>query len=235
MPRALIIIASIALFDIAIKLVYNLCAKSKRNKELTKSAIVPNRGSRLQKQTAITLLNQGVTNDALFYDLYLQKSNNEYVHIDMVLATIYGIFVVETRDFSGWIYGNENDKCWIQMTEYQEQHRFYSPIAKNQESIAAIKENLKHNNDIPFYSLIVFSDWSNLDNVTCDNSKVCVAKLSDLGDVIESITKLSKANYTDKQEIVEALNNGIANGNNPEIVSAYINSIHKEKDPSFIW
>jgi len=37
--------------------------------------------------------------------------NDEYgsTQIDHIIVSIFGIFVVETKEWSGWIYGNEKD------------------------------------------------------------------------------------------------------------------------------
>ena len=34
--------------------------------------------------------------------------------IDHIVISIYGIFVIETKNYSGWIHGNEKSEYWTQ-------------------------------------------------------------------------------------------------------------------------
>src|SRR5436190_20080484 len=36
--------------------------------------------------------------------------------IDHVIISRYGVFVVETKNMSGWVFGSENDPFWIRQT-----------------------------------------------------------------------------------------------------------------------
>ena len=35
--------------------------------------------------------------------------------IDHILVSRYGIFVIETKHYKGWIFGDENSKNWTQV------------------------------------------------------------------------------------------------------------------------
>ena len=48
-----------------------------------------------------------------FNDVIL-KTPDGTTQIDHILISPYGIFVIETKDYSGWIFGSERQKKWTQ-------------------------------------------------------------------------------------------------------------------------
>ncbi len=75
--------------------------------------------------------------------------------IDHIIIRKSGIFVIETKNFSGQIYGQENQKEWTQVLAYgQEKHRFYNPILQNRSHIYALSKIIGRNDC--FISIIVF-------------------------------------------------------------------------------
>lgn len=80
--------------------------------------------------------------------------------IDEVLVTPAGVFVVEKKDFSAWIYGNEADKNWTAVYP-RETHRFQNPLRQNYRHIKALESFLRIERSI-FSSVIAFSPRSRL-------------------------------------------------------------------------
>ena len=87
-----------------------------------------------------------VFNNVLLY--YEGKS----VQIDHIVASRYGIFVIETKNYSGTICGNENSKNFIQYVGRQ-RNAFYSPIKQNKSHIYALSKVI---GNYPYKSLVVF-------------------------------------------------------------------------------
>ncbi|MCY6485049.1 nuclease-related domain-containing protein [Clostridium aestuarii] len=94
-------------------------------------------------------------------DVLLKKRTGYTTQIDHVVISRYGIFVIETKNYKGWVYGNKNDEKWIQSFRTS-QYKFYSPIKQNEAHIDALKYLLKRR--INFRSIIVFSDEAVLKN-----------------------------------------------------------------------
>ena len=57
----------------------------------------------------------------------LLNTSNGFSQIDHIVISIYGIFVIETKNYTGWIHGNENSEYWIQ-TIYKKKTKFRNPI-----------------------------------------------------------------------------------------------------------
>ena len=58
--------------------------------------------------------------------------NDEYgsTQIDHIIVSIFGIFVVETKEWSGWIYGNEKDFQWTH-NKFGTKTKFQNPLKQN--------------------------------------------------------------------------------------------------------
>lgn len=66
--------------------------------------------------------------------------------IDHVVVSRYGIFVVETKDYGGWIFGGENQRQWTQSFRTRwgaDKYRFQNPIRQNWRHIYTMSDLLK--------------------------------------------------------------------------------------------
>ena len=70
------------------------------------------------------------------------KDSKGKTQIDLVVVSRYGIFVIEVKNFNGWIFGNERDKYWTQVL-YSKKTKFYNPLRQNHRHVKALAELLK--------------------------------------------------------------------------------------------
>lgn len=61
--------------------------------------------------------------------------------IDHVFVSIYGIFVVETKNMKGWIYGSEKQAQWTQKI-YKQSYKFQNPLRQNYKHLKALEAAL---------------------------------------------------------------------------------------------
>ena len=54
-------------------------------------------------------------------------SKNGTTQIDHILVSPYGVFIVETTNIKGWIFGSENQSTWTQVL-YSKKYSFQNPI-----------------------------------------------------------------------------------------------------------
>ena len=64
-----------------------------------------------------------------YNDILLPKEQGT-TQIDHIVVSQYGIFVIETKNLSGWIYGDQYNKYWTQKF-FKKTYRFYNPIHQN--------------------------------------------------------------------------------------------------------
>ncbi len=133
------------------------------------------------------------------FNCYLPKNNGETTEIDVILLHESGIYVFESKNYSGWIYGNETQQYWTQvlyndkMQAHKEQ--FFNPIKQNNVHLKWLKKYLNIDHEM-FYSYIIFGSNCKLKKITLTSGQHHVIKrfnmLSSLTDNIKNIgTKLS--------------------------------------------
>ena len=75
--------------------------------------------------------------------------------IDHIIVSEYGIFVVETKNLKGWIFGDEKQKFWTQKI-YKHTNKFQNPLHQNYKHIKTI-ENALNIEPHKIFSVIVFT------------------------------------------------------------------------------
>jgi hypothetical protein len=121
------------------------------------------------------LFTSGLNNEDFYkiHDLMIKRNDGETSQIDHLFISQYGIFVIETKNYQGWIFGNEKDKYWTQ-TIYQHKEKMYNPIWQNKGHIKALKEVLEEYGELPFISIIAFSPRATLKNINVESDHTFV-------------------------------------------------------------
>lgn len=143
------------------------------------------------------------------FNCYLPKEDGKTTEIDVLLIHSTGIFVIESKNYSGWIFGSENSKTWTQTLrcgngKIRKEH-FYNPIMQNSTHVKWLKEIVGTN--IPIYSLIAFSERCTLKDITVESSDVIVINRQDISESVKhmgnrSIQALSKMDISRIQEML---------------------------------
>jgi hypothetical protein len=91
----------------------------------------------------------------VFHDYYLM-ANDRTVQIDHMLVCKKGVIVIETKNFSGRIYGNDNEQNWLQVLNYGKvKNKFYNPVKQNGTHCFFIKKIINEDK-VPIISVVVF-------------------------------------------------------------------------------
>lgn len=143
-------------------------------------------------------------------DILIKDKNNNTVQIDHIVVSIYGIYVIETKYYKGWIHGREYDDYWTQSI-FKTKKTFRNPIKQNYGHIQCLKEILSNYSNLPYYSIIVFSGSAELKNVYTKTkviySKELIPTISELKfdsilsleDVENIVSIIKNKNITDKK------------------------------------
>jgi hypothetical protein len=101
-------------------------------------------------------------------------TENGTTQIDHILIADTGIFVIETKHYKGWIYGNPNDATWTQVV-FNLKSRFQNPLRQNYGHLKTLQTlfSLPEDN---FFSIVVFSGEAEFKSFLGDN----VFKLGEL-------------------------------------------------------
>ena len=135
------------------------------------------------------------------FNILVPKRNGETAEIDVLLICAKGLFVFECKNYSGWIFGHEAQKNWVQIlpTGRKRSHKeyFYNPIMQNAAHIKHLKTLIGQN--IPMHSVIVFSDRCTLRDVTIKSSDINVAHHYNIASVITHILYQTKTDITEPE------------------------------------
>lgn len=98
-----------------------------------------------------------VLNDLMF------KRDGFSTQIDHIVISTHGIFVIETKNYKGWIFGNFNQTYWTQNI-WGNKYPLYNPVLQNQNHIKFLinkfNEIREHQNEV--YPIVVFLRTSHL-------------------------------------------------------------------------
>lgn len=81
-------------------------------------------------------------------------TENGSTQIDHVIVSRYGVFVVETKNMKGWIFGSPNQKTWTQKI-YKHSSKFQNPLHQNYKHTKTL-ESLLELNEEQIFSVVVF-------------------------------------------------------------------------------
>lgn len=81
--------------------------------------------------------------------------------IDHLVVSVYGIFVIETKNYDGWIYGGEHSEYWTQNI-YGNKHQFYNPILQNAGHVKALRRVLSKYEPLFIFPIVAFSGRANI-------------------------------------------------------------------------
>lgn len=95
-------------------------------------------------------------NYILLNDCTLPDHDKATTQIDHILLSPYGIFVIETKNYKGWIFGSEHQKVWTQKL-FKQSFKFQNIIHQNYKHVKVLENVLEGVID-PMYihSLVVF-------------------------------------------------------------------------------
>lgn len=89
----------------------------------------------------------------VLHDLLLPCDDGRTTQIDHIVCTPSGIFVIETKNYAGWIYGKAGDAQWIQSLNRYSKFRFQNPILQNVRHVNAVRRIVS---GVPVRNVVVF-------------------------------------------------------------------------------
>lgn len=75
--------------------------------------------------------------------------------VDHILVSRFGVFVLETKDYSGWLFGKAADPRWTQV-RFRKRFTFQNPIFQNNRHVRAVQDLLDFLPPDAVKSVVVF-------------------------------------------------------------------------------
>ena len=154
----------------------------------------------------------------VFHDVYIPNGNRGLTQVDHIVTSVYGIFVIETKHYAGWIFGDEYKPDWTQVI-YKKKTKMHNPIRQNYGHVQALLTYIGqgHIQNVDFHSIIAFSPNSTF-KFKKEFASAHVIKFGELlktirqykeqrlseavvKDVNEKLTKLLAVDRSDKKQL----------------------------------
>ena len=135
------------------------------------------------------------------YNIYLPKKNGKPTEIDLVFIHETGIYVIESKNYSAWIYGNGDDQNWTQVFPNRKKFSFYNPIKQNETHIRALQHVFRYIPTEAYTNLVVFSDRCELKKIHYTQRQTHVLKRPALRKLMKELTTKNKTLFTPAEVI----------------------------------
>ncbi|MCI8366751.1 MAG: NERD domain-containing protein [Eggerthellaceae bacterium] len=148
--------------------------------------------------------------------------------IDVIMVHEKGIFVFESKNYSGWIFGSTEQQQWTQVLKGGAKERFYSPIKQNKSHIKALSGHLGLPEDL-FVSFIVFSERCELKKVPEDTSDCIILRRHHLVHEVKRALEYRPVVF-DEARMSYLVDEMASLGKTEEKASAHIKTVEKIKN-----
>ena len=102
----------------------------------------------------------------VYNDVYIEVQGRS-VQIDHVVISRYGVFVIETKNYTGWIYGTDQSEYWTK-NMYGNKYLFRNPVRQNYAHVKSL-ENVLRVPESAFIPIVVFMNKATLKRETTRN------------------------------------------------------------------
>ena len=153
---------------------------------------------------------------------YVPKRGGGTSEVDVLFVTRKGVFVIESKNYSGWIFGNEGQRYWTAVQKGGHKDRFYNPVMQNASHIKWLREFLA--DGTPLFSIVAFSERCELKKVEVERDAAVIKRdrlyatvrriwdanpdaLSEeqVADVVSRLEPLTRVDAATKREHVAAI------------------------------
>ncbi|PEV64361.1 hypothetical protein CN423_15065 [Bacillus cereus] len=127
----------------------------------------------------------------VLHNVTVYTEYGDTTQIDHIVIAETGVFVVETKNYEGWIYGNEKSARWTQGI-FRKKSSFQNPFRQNYKHIKAIEWVMEQ--QLPYISIAAFHPKCSLKRVHVHSKDKHVLYYNDLQKCIESYTDVQLTN-----------------------------------------
>ncbi|WP_333606657.1 nuclease-related domain-containing protein [Arsukibacterium sp.] len=98
-----------------------------------------------------------------YRNLILETAQGDLTEVDHLVLSPYGIFVIEVKNYQGWIFGSEHQPQWT-VQHVKRKHSFQNPLQQNSKHTGAVKFalGLSLQDSRLVQSIVAFSDRAEL-------------------------------------------------------------------------
>lgn len=93
-----------------------------------------------------------------YCNLVIPSEKGDFTEVDHLVLSPFGIFVIEVKNYRGWIFGGEKQPQWT-LQRFRSKHQFMNPLHQNYKHTQAIKQllGLSGQDGDSVHSVVAFS------------------------------------------------------------------------------
>lgn len=93
-----------------------------------------------------------------YRNLVIPAEKGDFTEVDHLVLSPYGIFVIEVKNYQGWIFGGEKQPQWT-VQRFRSKHQFMNPLHQNYKHTEAVKQllGLSGKDSGTVHSIVAFS------------------------------------------------------------------------------
>lgn len=182
------------------------------------------KGSLEEKKVAILLKRLG-DEYKIYNDIIIETSYGT-TQVDHIVVSKYGIFVIETKNYKGLIFGSEKSDVWTQNI-WGNKFEFKNPLHQNYGHIMSLKQLLPLYNAEQYVSIVVFSSRANLKMKVNGNNVVVKDRV-----LLQTIRSYSQPMFTVEQVhlLCEQLNRFASISKSKSLKKEHVKSVKMKKE-----
>lgn len=120
--------------------------------------------------------------------------------IDLLMLHETGIYVFESKNYSGWIFGKEQDQNWTQTLPGGSHSTFYNPIKQNYSHVKALDRFIGERSAVSIFSYIVFGNDCTFKDIETDRTSTHrLVLLKDVRSTVQADLEYFDKYYTDEE------------------------------------
>ena len=141
------------------------------------------------------------------FNLYLPAAGGKTTEIDVILICPEGVFVFESKNYGGRIYGDESQKYWSQVFRGRRlrsrTERFFNPVWQNRTHSNALRRFLPP--DAEVYSVVLFSNRCVFRRMNVSTGNAAVAHRRDARRIVKDTLYPGQPQPVDVDQVLETL------------------------------
>lgn len=128
----------------------------------------------------------------------------KFTEIDMIAISSYGLFVIENKNYKGWVRGSRSSYYWDVIYDSYRIESLFNPIKQNEKHINVLGQLLNGTiyECVPRTNIVIFNNYCSLNLKDCDNT---VFKLKRFTEYYGGITEDSILSDSDIEELYNIL------------------------------
>ncbi len=141
------------------------------------------------------------------FNIYLPTTDGRTTELDVLMICSQCIFVFESKNYSGWIFGNDKHKKWTQVLpkgrRRSQKNYFYNPIWQNEAHCNVLKDYISQSTIV--HSIVLFSNRCTFKDISLSSDNVEVSHRRNVLPIVKKYLQVNQISEIDIDDMFNKL------------------------------